>query len=172
MNGKNWKCRSMVILVALSAGAAGCAHQDAAAPAASVGAKQADDKKREPAVHEHGDGPHHGVVADWGGGEYHVEFTVDHDKQEATVYVLGGDERTLTPVAALDGKLLLSIAQPEFQVELHAVPMPQDGTGKSSRYVGRHEMLGVVQEFSGTIIGEIDGTPYTGEFAEQPHEVH
>src|SRR3954467_12372621 len=41
----------------------------------------------------HGGGPRGGAVADWGGGQYHVEFTVDHPKQEATVYILGGDEK-------------------------------------------------------------------------------
>jgi hypothetical protein len=33
--------------------------------------------------HEHGAGPHGGTLADWGGGKYHVEFTVDHDAKEA-----------------------------------------------------------------------------------------
>ena len=28
--------------------------------------------------HSHGAGPHDGTLADWGGGKYHVEFTVDH----------------------------------------------------------------------------------------------
>ena len=46
----------------------------------------------------HGAGPHDGTLADWGGGKYHVEFTVDHDKQEATVYILGGDEKTPSPI--------------------------------------------------------------------------
>jgi hypothetical protein len=46
----------------------------------------------------HGAGPHDGTLADWGGGKYHVGFTVDHDKQEATVYVLGDDEKTPSPI--------------------------------------------------------------------------
>ena len=54
----------------------------------------------EPGVHSHGAGPHGGAVADWGGGAYHVEFTVDHDKKEATVYILGGDEKTPAPIKA------------------------------------------------------------------------
>jgi hypothetical protein len=36
--------------------------------------------------------------------------------------------------------------------------------------VGTHDSLGVVQEFSGTISGEIDGTPYSGDFKEEPHD--
>ena len=48
----------------------------------------------------HGAGPHDGTVADWGGGKFHVEFTVDHGKKEGTVYILGADEKTPTPIDA------------------------------------------------------------------------
>jgi len=117
----------------------------------------------------HGNGPHDGTVADWGGGKYHVEFTVDHGKQETVVYVLGGDEKTEAPIKAKDGKLLLSIKEPAFQVELTADPQAAETGGASSRFVGKHEKLGVVQEFAGTISGEADGTPYVGNFKEEPH---
>jgi len=118
----------------------------------------------------HGEGPHEGAVADWGGGKFHVEFTVDHDKQEATVYVLGSDEKTAAPIKSKDGKLLLSIAQPAFQVELVAAPQSGESGGASSKYVGKHEKLGIVQEFAGMISGDVDGTPYVGEFKEEPHK--
>jgi hypothetical protein len=126
------------------------------------------DKKAEtgaPAEHGHGAGPHGGAVADWGGGAYHVEFTVDHDNKQATVYILGSDEKTPAPVKA--EKLLLSINDPAFQVDL--LPKPQEGevAGASSRFVGNHENLGTVQEFAGTISGEVDGTPYAGDFSEE-----
>lgn len=120
----------------------------------------------------HGAGPHEGTVADWGGGKYHVEFTVDHGKQETVVYVLGGDEKTPAPVKAKDGKLLLSIKQPVFQVELKADPQAGETDGASSRYVGKDVKLGVVQEFAGTISGEVGGTPYVGDFKEEPHGAH
>ena len=29
-------------------------------------------------------------------GKYHAEFTVDHDKKECTVLVIGADEKTIT----------------------------------------------------------------------------
>src|SRR5690242_5939430 len=45
----------------------------------------------------HGSGPHGGTVTEWGDGNYHVEFTVDHDKKEAVVYILGGDAKTPAP---------------------------------------------------------------------------
>ena len=122
--------------------------------------------------HSHGAGPHDGTLADWGGGKYHVEFTVDHDKKEAVIYVLGSDEKTAAPVKTADGKLLLTIREPAFQVELVARPLAGEGDGKSSCYGGTHESLGIVREFTGTISGEVDGTPFAGEFAEQPHGDH
>lgn len=118
--------------------------------------------------HVHGAGPHGGVLADWGGGVYHVEFTVNHDDQQATVYILGDDEKTASPIAAEE--IELSIKDPEMQVTLKAMPQQGDGEGKSSKFVGNHESLGVVQEYEGTITGVVDGTPYTGDFKEEPEE--
>ena len=120
----------------------------------------------------HGAGPHEGAVVDWGGGKFHVEFTVDHDKQEATVYVLGSDEKSASPVKATDGKLLLNIKEPSFQVDLTAMPLDGEPEGTASRFVGKHESLGNVQEFAGTISGEVEGTPYAGDFKEEPHGDH
>ncbi|MCE9632101.1 MAG: hypothetical protein K8S94_15475 [Planctomycetia bacterium] len=122
--------------------------------------------------HGHGAGPHDGTLADWGGGKYHVEFTVDHDKKEAVIYVLGSDEKTAAPVKTADGKLLLTIREPAFQVELAARPLNGEAEGMSSCYGGTHESLGIVREFAGTISGEVDGTPFAGEFTEQPHGDH
>jgi hypothetical protein len=117
--------------------------------------------------HVHGMGPHGGTIADWGGGKYHIEFTVNHEKQEATVYILGKDEKTPTPIAAKDGKIMLSIKEPAFQVELKAAPQKDDPPGKASAFTGKHEKLGKEQEFAGTVTGEIDGTPFTGDFKEE-----
>ncbi|MFG0261234.1 MAG: hypothetical protein ACF788_02460 [Novipirellula sp. JB048] len=120
------------------------------------------------AGHAHGPGPHDGVVADWGGGKYHVEFTVDHDTTEATVYVLGGDEVTPSPIDA--ESIEVSIADPEVVVTLDAAPQAGDPEGTASRYIGKHEKLAVVQEYEGTITGLVDGTPYSGDFKEEAHE--
>jgi hypothetical protein len=138
---------------------AGCKGDEAPAPKPKAA-------MNEDQPHTHGEGPHGGTIADWGGGKFHVEFTVDHDKKEATVYVLGDDAKTAAPVAANEGQLLLSIDQPAFQVVLKGSPE----SGAASMFVGTHDSLGVVQEFSGTISGEIDGTPYAGDFKEEPHD--
>lgn len=117
--------------------------------------------------HSHGEGPNGGAVADWGGGKYHVEFTVDHDTQEATVYILDSNAKNPTPIKS--EKLLLNISDPVFQVELMPLPLDGEADGTSSRFVGKNEKLGVVQEFTGTISGEAEGTPYAGDFKEEPH---
>ncbi len=119
-------------------------------------------------AHGHGAGPHDGTLADWGGGKYHVEFTVNHDKQAATVYVLGSDEKSPSPIKI--EKILLSIGSPELQADLLPVPLEGETDGLSSRFVGKHEKLGIVQEYAGTMTAEIEGTPYTGEFKEAAHD--
>lgn len=118
----------------------------------------------------HGAGPHEGTLADWGGGKYHVEFTVDHDKKEATVYVLGSDEKTPEPITAVS--LLLTIKKPQLQIDLLPVPLEGESGGKSSRFVGTHDGLATVMEYEGTMSAEVDGTPYAGNFKEEPHGAH
>lgn len=86
------------------------------------------------------------------------------------MYILGDDERTPAPIKAKDEEILLSISEPSFQVTLKAAPQDGDPEGTASRFVGKDEKLGVVQEFAGTISGEVEGTPYTGDFKEEPHQ--
>ena len=117
--------------------------------------------------HSHGAGPHDGTIADWGGGQFHVEFTIDHDRKEAVVYILDSDEKTPVPIDAVS--VLLSINEPEFQVELAPQPMGGEENSTASRFIGTHDNLGIVREFSGTMSAEVDGTPYVGEFTEDTH---
>jgi hypothetical protein len=153
-----------MLLSALGSGAfalliAGCGSQPpATAPPAAPSAEASHDD------HDHGAGPHGGTIAERGGGAYHIEFTVDHDKQESAVYVLGGDAKTPAPIKA--EKLLLTINEPAFQVDLLAQPLEGEADGASSRFVGQHESLGKVQEFAGSVTAEIEGTPYAGDFKE------
>jgi hypothetical protein len=139
----------------------GCSEKPAPAPATTAPPAAA-------GGHSHGAGPHGGAIADWGGGAYHVEFTVDHDKKEATVFVLGSDGNTSKSIKT--DKITLSIDDPAFQVDLAAQPQDGDAEGESSRFIGQHDNLGIVREFSGSIAGELDGTPYAADFAEEAHE--
>lgn len=165
------------VILAATTMALGCARAPAppADAVATPATAQEEDHSRSHdhgAPHCHGAGPHDGTLADWGGGKYHVEFTVDHDKKEAVVYVLASDERTPVPVKTVDGTLLLTIQEPAFQVELAGRPLPGESDGMASCYGGTHESLGIVREFAGTISGEVDGTPFAGEFVEQAHGDH
>jgi hypothetical protein len=55
------------------------------------------------------------------------------------------------------------------ELDLAAMPLEGEAEGTSSRFVGTHDTIGIVKEFAGTISGEIEGTPYTGDFKEEPH---
>lgn len=165
---------SGVALVATLILAAGCNRPGGDKPKdVAKSGKDGDAKGEKKEPHgDHGEGPHGGAVGDWGGGKYHFEFTVDHDKKESTVYILGSDEKTPAPINAKDGQLSLSIKglknMDEYNVVLKADPQKGDPEGKASRFVGKDDKLGVVQEFAGTLSGEADGTPYTGDFKEEP----
>ena len=156
---------TLLIAIGTLAFVIGCGDSGQPAKTETTGNSQ------QPASHSgHGAGPHDGTLADWGGGKYHVEFTVDHGEQEATVYVLGDDEKTPSPIQAKE--IQLSIKDPVMQVTLKASPQDGDPTGSASRFVGNHKSLGIVQEYAGTISGVVDGTPYSGDFTEEPHEAH
>jgi hypothetical protein len=155
--------RFMFGSAALCLAVVGCGSQESAptTPPKTTNGKPAEEG------HSHGDGPHGGVIADWGGGTYHVEFTVDHDKKEATVYIVGSDGKSPAPIKA--EKIHLLIKDPETELDLIAQPLEGEAAGTSSRFVGTHDTIGIVKEFEGTITGEVDGTPYVGEFKELPH---
>jgi hypothetical protein len=135
-------------------------------------AKLPDEHKGEPdhdheEGHSHGSGPHEGALFDWGGGAYHVEFTVDHDKKKTTVYILGSDEKSPAPIKA--ERITLTLEDPVTEIELTAAPLDGETGGVSSRFVGVHDNLGVVKEFAGSVSGEVEGTPYYGDFKEGAH---
>jgi hypothetical protein len=148
-----------IIVVATSLPVVGCGEK--ATPPAPNQTAQAPAAEED---HHHGAAPHGGTIADWGGGVYHVEFTVDHDKKSTAVYILGSDGKSPQPIKA--DKIMLSITEPATQVELKADPLAGEAAGTSSRFVGEHDNLGIVREFAGSITGEVDGTPYAGDFAE------
>lgn len=116
--------------------------------------------------HVHGKGPHGGVVFDL--GRHHGEFTVDHAKKECTIFILGMDEKTPTPIAAKELTLNTKATKTE---DGKAVPpmtiklLPRDESGgKANEFVGADAGLEYVADFAGTVLGEINGKPSQGEF--------
>ncbi|MFO0819246.1 MAG: hypothetical protein U1A77_14965 [Pirellulales bacterium] len=126
--------------------------------------------RHQEAGHAHAAGPNGGTIVDWGRGTYHLEFTVDHQKQQAVVYAYGTDEKTPKAIQPADGKILLTIQEPSFQLELAADPREGDAEGASSRFVGVHEKLGEERGFAGTLSAQVDGVPYAGDFHEAAHD--
>jgi len=163
--------RSSYLIWLLAAGTllSGCREQ-ASEPAGEAATRSAASSPATDHEHSHGAGPHDGVIADWGGGKYHVELTVNHLTKEATVYVLGSDARSPAPVHA--ESVLLSISDPSFQMDLKPVPMEGESGGLCSRFVGTNEGLENVQRIAGTISGQIGGTPYAGDFQGTSHDHH
>jgi hypothetical protein len=149
------------------AASSGCGKKDGAAPGGGTPGGQQTTSTQDK-DHAHGTGPHKGTVFDLGGGKYHGEFTVDHKKKETTIYILKADAKTAAPIKA--DKLLLKIKEPAFIVDLKASRDEKDPEGMSSRFVGNHEKLGLVQEFAGEVTVMIDGKQYVGDFKEEPEK--
>lgn len=111
-------------------------------------------------------GPSGGVLATWGDDEHHAELVTDHTTGEATVFLLDGSATKVTPIDAKT--LTLSLKEtPVVVVTLEAKPQDGDPPGHSSRYVGRHDVLKKMKEFSGSITGKAGGKSYTGDFAQK-----
>jgi hypothetical protein len=116
-------------------------------------------------------GPHGGAIAEWGDEEYHVEFTVDHDKRQATVYILGSDVKTARPIDAKEIVVVLDLKDP-VTLKLEANPQKGDPGGTASRFSSQHEALGKKIVFKGTITGKVGDMPYEGKFEEEDGHGH
>ncbi|MCI0705303.1 MAG: hypothetical protein L0241_29945 [Planctomycetia bacterium] len=113
--------------------------------------------------HDHGPGPHNGVIVELGDEDYHLEFVTDQGTKEAIVYILDEEAKNAKPITTK--QLTLSLKeQPPVTITLDAKPQEGDPAGTSSRFVGKHDVLGTKKEFEGTIGLEIEGKKYSGEF--------
>jgi hypothetical protein len=163
-----FKMRTLGLLLVLAAVAgftAGCTSKPSASKPAAKAAGTS---------HAHPDeGPHEGCLIEWGGEDFHAEFTVDHDKKETVVYVLdstGKKAGNVKPEEITDLVVIIKNVSPEAKIELKPDPMRTDAKGVA--YVGTHEALGKVMEFKGDLSGKIKGTPHTASFAETAHAGH
>lgn len=121
-------------------------------------------------VATHGPGPNRGVVFDL--GEYHAELTIDHDRWECAVQVLTGDDASARPLPVAASGLTLTTKEVTTKDGSVIPPMklrlfPQHvKDGKAARFTGRDPGLNNAVHFAGTVSGEIDGKPLSGEFKE------
>jgi hypothetical protein len=142
----------------------------AAVVVAAAGCPRAD-RGTTPRGHNHPDaGPNGGTLVEWG-GQYHAEFTVDHEKQTTVVYVLDSSAKkapALDPAQITDVVVSITNVTPPVRITL------QHDAGKSGpkgiAFVGTHEALKEVKEYKGNISGKVAGKEVSGDFEEKPHD--
>jgi len=118
--------------------------------------------------HAHGPGPHKGVIFDFGGGKWHGEFKPDHAKKEATVWILGLDEKTPAPIKAEKLRLVVSNTNPQIEIDL--LPVEKSADGSAYTFTGKHDGFGTEMEYKGTVSFQVAGKPYNGDFEEVPEK--
>ncbi len=153
----NAKTLAAIVLGLGLIGAAGCdGKKDAPKPG---------DKKHTEESHEHGNGPHGGLIFDIAGGKYHGEFRPDHKEKSATVWILGMDEKTLAPIKADKLRLVVSNTTPKIEIDL--LPTDKSADGAATTFTGKHDGFGVEMEYKGTITFKVGDKSYSGDFEEK-----
>ncbi len=125
-----------------------------------------------PEHHDAEEGPHGGAIAEWEGHgvHLHAEFTVKHEAEEATVYILGEDEKTAKPIAVTE--ISVTLKDPAVTIKLAAAPEKDDPKGMASRFVGKEKALKDPKDYEGTIGAMIDGKKFEGSFKEKSSHHH
>lgn len=90
----------------------------------------------------------------------------DHDKREATVCVLGADERTTAFIKADKLRLVVSNTKPTIDIDLLATEKNADGL--ASTFTRKNDGFGVKMEYKGTVTFSVDGKQYSRDFEEKP----
>ena len=120
----------------------------------------------------HGKGPNGGTLIDF--GAQHAELTIDHAKQEVTVFILTPEETDLksNPVACKELTLNTKATtttkdkKPIAAMKITLLPVDEKD-GKATKFVGTGPGLGPDEaEFEGILLGEVNGKPAQGEFKE------
>lgn len=133
----------------------------------SKGGKKGDDHA------PHGAGPNGGVVFDL--GKDHAEFTVDHPKKECTILFVTGDNKDAKPLPVAAKEFTLITKETKTKEGTKVLPMTikmkavDEKGGKAAKFVGTDAGLGNVADFEGSVTGEVNGKPASGEFKETDH---
>ncbi len=146
--------------------ATGCGKSDPTTAPKADDDKDKKDKKVKKDDHGHGTGPHEGVVFDFSGGKWHGEFKPSHTNKDATVWILGADEKTPAPIKVEKLRLVVSNTNPKITIDL--LPVDADKDGKASTFTGKDPGFGVEMEYKGTVFFTLDGKQSSGDFEEKP----
>ena len=86
-------------------------------------------------------------------------------EKEATVWILGMDEKTAARVKADKLRLVVSNTTPKIEIDL--LPADKDASGTASAFTGTSDGFGVEMEYKGTVTVTVDGKTYSRDFAEK-----
>lgn len=154
----------MGLAILAAASLAGCMPLD---PAPKDKDKNKTAKDKGGHDHDHGEvGPHGGPLADWS-DIYHAEFTVDHKKKEARVYILDEKAKLSKPIRT--DKVRLVMKKPKFDIELKPERQKDDPEGTASVFVGTHDELAKERDFEGNLSALIEGKPFAADFRGHGH---
>ena len=124
----------------------------------------------QPARADAHEGPHKGIVVEWGEEEYHPEIVVDKAAGTVTVYVYGSDDdlkkAKFKPIDAKTLTLALK-TDPATTIKLEAAPEKGDPKGSSSKFVGKSDALKKDAKWEGTLSGKVGTKPYSGDFKQK-----
>jgi hypothetical protein len=118
----------------------------------------------------HEEGPHKGIVVEWGDEEYHAEIVIDAKTGTVTVYIYGNDDDLKkAKVKPIDSKTLTLALKTNPAVTVKLTPAPEKGDPKelSSKFVGKNDVFAKEMKWAGTLSARIGTKPYTGEFKQK-----
>lgn len=116
---------------------------------------------------DHHEGPHKGIVVEWGDEEYHPEIVVDKKAGTVTVYVYGNhDDLHKKKLKAIDSKTLTLVFKttPATTIKLEPAPEKDDPKGSSTKFTGKNDVFTKDVKWEGTISGKVGTKPYSGDF--------
>lgn len=119
-----------------------------------------------PAARADHEGPHKGIVVEWGDEEYHPEIVVDAKTGTVTVYVYGNhDDLHKKKLKAIDSKTLKLVLKttPATTVTLEPTPEKDDPKGSSTKFTAKHELFTKDVKWEGTLSGKVGTKPYSGD---------
>jgi len=170
MNCQHFLVSGLLIFALL----AGCSQK----PQRTTSSRPTPTQSSEAHHHEH-EAPHNGTLIVLGEEFAHLEFVLDSEKGELTVYVLDGEASN--PVKLESGSLTLNLTQPK-QEALVLSPVADKLTGETvestSKFSANSEVLRGVTTFKGTLQSltvkgrEFSGVKVTFPEGNESHEKH
>jgi hypothetical protein len=116
------------------------------------------------------EGPHKGIVVEWGEEEYHPELVMDRKEGAVTAYIYGNHKDLhKAKKKAIDSKTLVLTLKtdPPTTIKLEPAPEKDDPKGLSTKFLGKHDVLKKEKKWSGTLSGKVGTKPYSGDFKQK-----